>query len=143
MPAIYRRLGKQTLELCNGRRVNSYHIVDACVLREERSLFRVGPFLWSWLIAGFIVNAAMGANAKSGTYDSVQGTISLIGFCLPLVLFVKRKHSMVRITGSSGEVLLLMDIPEGEATAHEMVDGLMYEVEQSASYNMIEPYRDL
>lgn len=143
MPAIYRRIGKQTLELCNGRRVNSYHIVDACVISEERSLFRVGPFLWSWLIAGLIVNVLMGASSKSGTYDSVQGTIAFVGLCLPLVLFIKRKHSMVRITGSSGEVLLLMDIPEGAVTAHEMVDGLMYEVERSASYNMIEPYRDL
>jgi hypothetical protein len=140
MPAIYRRLGKQTLELCNGRRVNSYHIVDACVLTEDRPLFRVGAFFLTWFIAGLVVNAVMGANTKAGTYDSVQSTILFVGLCLPLILLVKRKHFMIRVTGSSGEVLLSMDIPEGEKSAHRMVDGLMYEVEQSSMYNTIEPH---
>jgi hypothetical protein len=142
MPAIFRRLGTQTIELCNGRKVNTYHIVDSCVVAESRRVFPPFMFLVGWVLLGLIVHVAMGSSAKGGTYDSTQSTITLLGFLLPLLLLLKRTHFLIRVTGTSGEVLLLLEIPEGEETAHQMVNGLMREVEKSASYTMLEPYRE-
>jgi hypothetical protein len=141
MPAIFRRLGTQTIELCNGRKVNTYHVVDSCVVVESRRIFPPFMFLVGWLVLGLVVNGAMGASTKGGVYDSTQSTIMFLGFLLPLLLFLKRTHFLIRVTGTSGEVLLLLEVPEGEETAYQMVNGLMREVEKSASYTMLEPHR--
>jgi hypothetical protein len=140
MPAVFRRLGPQTVELCNGRRVNTYHIVDSCVVSEERPIFPVGPFLFVWVVLGLIVTGALGVAARNSGTEPNMG-IFWAGLLLPALLLIKRTHYSIRVTGSSGEVLLFVEVPEGAEVASQMADGLMREVEKTASFNVIEPYR--
>jgi len=60
MPAIFHRLGAQTLELCNGIRVNAYEIADSSVVVEKRLLVPVGRFLVLWVSIWVIVAGAFG-----------------------------------------------------------------------------------
>jgi hypothetical protein len=139
MSAIFHRLGAQTLELCNGRRVNVCDIADSSVVVEKRSIVPVGPFLALWALLWVVVAGAVGIFDLNRDAQSNEGVV-WGGYLMPLVLFIRRKHYKVRVKGTRGETLLLIDVPEGAQVASRMADGLMREVKKSPSFNLLEPY---
>jgi hypothetical protein len=118
------------IRFASGQRARAAEIqsVDVSIRRNTRSSL---PLWIGWLVAGLIVNAAMGASTNGGEYNAVQGFVlfaGLLGGLIAISLYRGRKGVFLDVEGTGSRITSFevgSYTAEAEAKAYALADELI------------------
>ncbi len=118
------------IKFMSGQRARAVEIqsVGVAIRRNTVSSF---PLWIAWLVAGLVVNGAMGASTNGGEYNSAHGFVSglgLVGGPIAILLYRARKGVFLDVEGTGSRITSLEVGPytaEVEDRAYELADELI------------------
>lgn len=124
------------IRFASGPRARAAEIqsVDVSIRRNTGSSF---PLWIGWVVAGLIVNGAMGASTNGGEYNAVQGFVFGFGFVagpIAILIYRARKGVFLDVEGSGSRITSLEIGPytaEVEAKAFALADELITTAEDN------------
>lgn len=125
------------IRFCTGERARAAEIqsVDVSIRRNTGSTF---PLWMGWLVAGLVVNGAMGAANGGKDYNALQGLLcgaGMFGGPVAILAYRNRKGVFLDVQGSGSRITSLEVGPNTEsveARAYTLADELIATAEDNA-----------
>jgi len=135
--SLFRLDRKGIIRFCTGQRARAAEIqsVEVNIRRNTGSSL---PLWMGWLVAGLIVNGAMGASNNGKEYNALQGLLcnaGLFGGPVAIMVYRNRKGVFLDVEGSGSRITSL-EVgnynPAVEAKAFALADELIGLAEDNA-----------
>lgn len=135
--SLFRLDRRGVIRFCTGQRARAAEIqsVEVNIRRNTGSSL---PLWIGWLVAGLIVNGAMGASNNGKDYNALQGLLcsaGLFGGPVAIMLYRNRKGVFLDVEGSGSRITSIEvggNNPAVEAKAFALADELIGLAEDNA-----------